>query len=76
MANFYKDLQVGDKLMSFGKAFSRLNGQPLDNSSIWYSKDDADAYALTGKAYVGQPVAVIDETAGKTTLYIVGANNT
>lgn len=74
MANFYKDLQVGDKLMSFGKAFSRLNGQPLDNSAIWYSKEAADEYALTGKAYVGQPIAVIDETAGKTTLYVVGAN--
>ena len=29
---------------------------------------------MTASAYVGQPVAVIDETAGKTTLYVVGAN--
>lgn len=73
MANYYKNFAEAN-LMSFGKSFARLNGQPLDKSAIWYSKDDADAYALTASAYVGQPVAVIDETAGKTTLYVVGTN--
>ena len=75
MANFYKNF-TSDTLMSFGKSFARLNGQPLDKSAIWYSKAEADAYAATGSAYVGQPVAVIDETNKKTTLYIVGANST
>ena len=75
MANFYKNF-TSDTLMSFGKSFARLNGQPLDKSAIWYSKAEADAYAATGSAYVGQPVAVIDETNLKTTLYIVGANST
>lgn len=70
MANLIKTYD----LMSFGQSFSRLNGQPLDNTSIYYSKDDADAYALTAKAYVGQPVAVIDEDAGTTTLYVVGVD--
>ena len=70
MANLIKTYD----LMSFGQSFSRLNGQPLDNTSIYYSKDDADAYALTAKAYVGQPVAVIDETAGTTTMYVVGVS--
>lgn len=70
MANYFKNFDA----MSFGQSFARLNGQPLDKSAIWYSKEEADAYALTGSAYVGQPVAVIDETAGNTTLYVVGAN--
>lgn len=71
MANLIKNYDV----MSFGQSFSRLNGQPLDNTSIYYSVAAAEAYALTAKAYVGQPIAVIDETAGKTTLYVVGTNN-
>ena len=75
MANFYKNF-TSDTLMSFGKSFARLNGQPLDKSAIWYSLEEAQAYAATGSAYVGQPVAVIDETNLKTTLYIVGANST
>lgn len=75
MANFYKNFAEAN-LMSFGKSFARLNGQPLDKSAIWYSKTDADAYAAGGSAYVGQPVAVIDETNKTTTLYVVGANST
>ena len=75
MANFYKNF-TSDTLMSFGKSFARLNGQPLDKSAIWYSLEEAQAYAATGAAYVGQPIAVIDETNLKTTLYIVGANST
>lgn len=75
MANFYKNFAEAN-LMSFGKSFARLNGQPLDKSAIWYSKADADAYAAGGSAYVGQPVAVIDETNKTTTLYVVGANST
>ena len=71
MANLIKNYDV----MSFGQSFSRLNGQPLDNTSIYYSVAAAEAYALTAKAYVGQPIAVIDETAGKTTLYVIGTNN-
>lgn len=75
MANFYKNFAEAN-LMSFGKSFARLNGQPLDKSAIWYSKADADVYAAGGSAYVGQPVAVIDETNKTTTLYVVGANGT
>ena len=48
-------------LMSFGKSFSRLNGQPLDKSEIWYNDFAAlEAYALTDAAYVGQKVAFIE----------------
>ena len=51
---------ASDTLMSFGKSFSRLNGQPLDKSSIWYDYNDAKAYAATGAAYIGQQLAVIN----------------
>ena len=71
MAKLIKNYDV----MSFGQSFSRLNGQPLDNTSIYYSLAEAEAYALLDKAYVGQPIAVIDEVAGKTTLYVIGTNN-
>lgn len=71
MAKLIKNYDV----MSFGQSFSRLNGQPLDNTSIYYSLTEAEAYALLDKAYVGQPIAVIDEVAGKTTLYVIGTNN-
>lgn len=71
MAKLIKNYDV----MSFGQSFSRLNGQPLDNTSIYYSVAEAEAYALLDKAYVGQPIAVIDETAGKATLYVIGPNN-
>jgi hypothetical protein len=48
-------------LMSFGKSFSRLNGQPLDKSEIWYNDFAAlEAYAQTDAAYVGQKVAFIE----------------
>lgn len=75
MANFYKNFDSAT-LMSFGKSFARLNGQPLDKSAIWYSKAEADTYAASASAYVGQPVAVINETDKLTTLYVVGANGT
>ena len=71
MAKLIKSYDV----MSFGQSFSRLNGQPLDNTSIYYSVAEAEAYALLDKAYVGQPIAVIDEAAGKATLYVIGPNN-
>lgn len=71
MAKLIKSYDV----MSFGQSFSRLNGQPLDNTSIYYSIAEAEAYALLDKAYVGQPIAVIDEAAGKATLYVIGPNN-
>ena len=59
MAKIYTDFQPAN-LMSFAKSFARLNGQPLDKSEIWYSLAEAQAYAATDAAYVGQILAVID----------------
>lgn len=59
MAKIYTDFQPAN-LMSFAKSFARLNGQPLDKSEIWYNLAEAQAYAATDAAYVGQILAVID----------------
>lgn len=64
MAKIYTDFQAAN-LMSFAKSFARLNGQPLDKSEIWYSLEEAQAYALTDAAYVGQILAVINTENGK-----------
>jgi predicted transcriptional regulator len=57
-------------LMSFGKSFSRLNGQPLDKSEVWYDNLQAlRDYALTDAAYVGQKVVYVDSTNNTVTHY-------
>lgn len=68
MAKIYNDFQPAN-LMSFAKSFARLNGQPLDKSEIWYSLTEAEAYAKTDAAYVGQILAVIDSENNKVVFY-------
>ena len=46
-------------LLTFDKTFARANGQPLDKSSVWYTLTDAENYAKTAEAYVGQIITVI-----------------
>lgn len=68
MAKIYNDFQPTN-LLSFAKSFSRLNGQPLDKSEIWYDLTEAQAYAATEAAYVGQILAVIDTENNKVIFY-------
>lgn len=68
MAKIYNDFQPVN-LVSFAKSFARLNGQPLDKSEIWYSLAEAQAYAATEAAYVGQILAVIDTKNNKVVFY-------
>ena len=68
MAKIYNDFQPVN-LVSFAKSFARLNGQPLDKSEIWYSLAEAQAYATTEAAYVGQILAVIDTENNKVVFY-------
>ena len=68
MAKIYNDFQPAN-LMSFAKSFARLNGQPLDKSEIWYSLAEAQAYAATDAAYVGQILAVIDSESNNVVFY-------
>lgn len=56
-------------LMSFGKSFSRLNGQPLDKSEAWYDLQALRDYALTDAAYVGQKVFFVDVENSTVTHY-------
>ena len=73
MAKIYNDFQPVN-LVSFAKSFARLNGQPLDKSEIWYSLEEAQAYAATEAAYVGQILAVVDTENNKVVFY--GVQNT
>ena len=68
MAKIYNDFQPAN-LMSFAKSFARLNGQPLDESEIWYNLAEAKAYAATDAAYVGQILSVIDTDNNKVVYY-------
>ena len=68
MAKIYNDFQPAN-LMSFAKSFARLNGQPLDKSEIWYSLAEAQAYAATDAAYVGQILAVVDSENNNVVFY-------
>lgn len=44
------------------KSFSRANPFPLDVSSVWDSKDEADNYAKEANAYAGQVItALVDD---------------
>lgn len=53
-------------LMTFDKSFSRSNGQPLDSTEVFYSKTEADEYAATDVAYIGQKIVVIETVSGAT----------
>lgn len=63
MAKIYGQIAAAGK-MTFDKSFSRMNGQPLDASEVYYSLADAEAYAATSAAYVGQKIVVVDEENG------------
>lgn len=71
---FGKDAAVdfaASNLMSFGKSFSTLNGQPLLKSEVWYDYESLVAFAKTDAAYVGQEVAYVDIEKSKVTRYII-----
>ena len=54
-----------DNLMSFGKSFSRMGGQPLDESEVWYDLAKLQEFAASEAAYVGMKVVYVDEEASK-----------
>lgn len=70
------------KKFDLPKGYQRTGEFPLDPSSIFSSKADADLYAsggadsrgLSGTRYAGQLIAVVEN--GVTTLYTVEANDT
>lgn len=55
----------------------RGNPIPIDSTELWYSKAEAEAYASSDpRAYVGQSIRVIDESAGSITEYTISTNGT
>lgn len=74
MAKLYNDFQPAN-LMSFAKSFARLNGQPLDKSEIWYSLAEAQEYAATEAAYVGQILSVIESDKNSVVFYGIQDTN-
>lgn len=59
------------KLMSFGKSFSRMNGQPLDESEVWYDLTALQTFAASDSAYVGMKVVYVDTTNNKVYQYSI-----
>lgn len=59
MAKLYGEI-AASKLMTFDKSFSRANGQPLDSTEVYYSLNNAKAYAESAAAYVGQIISVVE----------------
>ncbi len=65
------------KSMGLPMNIKRGNPWPLDASSVWYSYDEMKAYAedATGVAYVGQILALVDETNNSAEAYIITDKN-
>lgn len=72
-------------IMSWANAFSRLNADVLDRTSLWGSLEDAEKYAkgdasdpdsrgLQGTSYVGQPIVVFENDV--VTEYLIQADRT
>lgn len=63
--------------MELPLSISRQGQFPLDKSSIWWSKAEAEAYASTNPiAYPGQPITVVDEDSNTVTFYLIGIDGT
>lgn len=77
-----EDVLKALKKFDLPKGYQRTGEFPLDPSSVFGSKADADLYAaggedsrgLSGTRYAGQLIAVVE--GGVTTLYTVEANDT
>lgn len=64
MAKLYGNI-ASNTLLTLDKTFSRANGQPLDGTTLWYSLVEAQDYAKTNAAYVGQIITVIENNTVK-----------
>lgn len=72
MAKYNLDKYTSADGLGFPLNFRRGNPNPLDNSSVWASIDDAQNYAATDPvAYVGQILTVVDNVNGIATVYAI-----
>lgn len=69
--DFFTALSKGAK-WDVGVSIARTNPLPLDANSVFKSFADLETYCGGVLAYVGQPVAVVEEN--KTTLYVLDQN--
>ena len=57
--------------------YNRGNPMPLDNTSVWTSKADAENYAKNSPlAYVGQQLVVVNKDVGTVESFVVGSDST
>ena len=72
MAKYNLDKYTSADGLGFPLNFRRGNPNPLDNSSVWASIEDAQNYAATDPvAYVGQILTVVDKVNGIATVYAI-----
>lgn len=58
--------------LGFPVNFRRGAPNPLDNSAVWKSLDEAKNYATTSPvAYVGQVLSILNETHDNATVYVI-----
>ena len=56
--------------------YTRGNPMPLDNTSVWTSKEAAEEYAKNSPvAYVGQSLVVVNQTTGAVESFVIGADS-
>lgn len=65
MANITKNAS----LVSLASTFTRTNGQPIDDSILFSSLTEAQNYAKTARAYVGQIISVVENNV--VTIYVI-----
>lgn len=62
-----------DPKMEFGMSFIRQGDFPIDSTSIFESKNEADAYVANDPtAYSGQVISVIDHDNEVVDVYVIG----
>lgn len=71
-----KAINKAFKFVETQVSFSRQGSFPLDKSSLWWDKAEAEAYAKTARAYAGQPITVVDETKDTVQLFLVKKDGT
>lgn len=69
---FFSDLSSGTT-WSVGVSIARKNALPLDNTSVFKSLTELNTYTANGMAYMGQPVAVVNED-GSVDFYVLDAD--
>lgn len=73
MANIVKDFSY----MEFPLSMSRQNAFPLDKSSLWFDKTEAEEYARENPlSYPGQIISIVNEEESKVDTYKIEIDGT